>query len=129
MTRPRIVIADDNALFLQSLSSILTPEFEIVSTAGDGRSALDLIRSCKPDLAVLDLSMPGLTGIEVVTELAKLRQNTPIVICSVMTDSEIVEAARRAGASAYVFKTRVERELIPAMKLALEKRRLPQFQD
>jgi DNA-binding NarL/FixJ family response regulator len=108
---------------------MLTPEFEVVATAADGLSALDLIRCYKPDLAVLDLSMPGISGIEVIAELARAYQNTPVVICSIMTDSEVVEAARQAGASAYVFKTHVERELIPAMKLALDKNRLnPPFQ-
>ena len=100
MKRLRIVLADDNGAFLQKLTSLLGAEFEVVETAVDGKSALEAIRRCKPDLAVLDLAMPMLNGIEVTKELAKSLQNPPIVICSVESDPEIIEAARSAGASA-----------------------------
>jgi two-component system nitrate/nitrite response regulator NarL len=120
MARLRVLLADDNSAFLQKITSLLAIEFDVVATATDGNSALDLIRRYVPDLAVLDLGMPGLNGIEVMQELAKSSQDPPIVICSVETDSEIVEAARQAGALGYVFKLRVEKDLILAVKLALQ---------
>jgi two-component system nitrate/nitrite response regulator NarL len=120
MARLRVLLADDNSAFLKTITSLLAIEFDVVATATDGNSALDLIRRYVPDLAVLDLGMPGLNGIEVMQELAKSSQDPPIVICSVETDSEIVEAARQAGALGYVFKLRVEKDLILAVKLALQ---------
>ena len=101
---------------------MLAADFDVVATAADGRSALDLIRRYVPDLAVLDLGMPGLNGIEVMQELAKSPQDPPVVICSLETDPEVVEAARQAGAVAYVFKTRVQKDLILAVKSVLQGR-------
>lgn len=120
LARSRIFVADDNPAFLREVTSLLAADFDVVATAADGRSALDLIRRYVPDLAVLDLGMPGLNGIEVMQELAKSPQDPPVVICSVETDPDIVEAARQAGALGYVFKIRVHEDLILAMKSALQ---------
>ena len=120
MARLRIIVADDNPAFLRELISLLTAEFEVVATAADGKSALDLIRRYKPDLVVLDLAMPILNGIELTRELAK--HSPSVVICSVETDPEIVEAARQVGALGYVFKVRVKRDLILAVKSAVQGR-------
>jgi DNA-binding NarL/FixJ family response regulator len=120
LARPRIFVADDNPAFLRELASSLAAEFDVVATATDGRSALDLIRRYKPDLVVLDLTMPVLNGIEVTRELAMSSSSPPVVICSVETDPEVVEAARKAGAAAYVFKIRVQKELVLALKSALQ---------
>jgi DNA-binding NarL/FixJ family response regulator len=120
LSKLRIIVADDNPAFLRELTSLLAAEFEVVATATDGNSALDLIRRYKPDLVVLDLCMPALNGIEVSRELAKSSSSPPVVICSVETDPEIVEAARQAGALAYVFKLRVQKDLILAVKSALQ---------
>jgi DNA-binding NarL/FixJ family response regulator len=118
VTKLRIVVADDNAAFSQKLTSLLEVDFDIVATATDGKSAVELIRRLEPDLVVLDLSLQVLNGIEVTRQLANHRP--PIVICSVETDPEIVEAALRAGALAYVFKVRVEKDLIQAVKSAIQ---------
>ena len=118
LARVRIIVADDNPPFLQDLVSLLADEFDVVATATDGKSALDLIRRYQPDLVVLDLGMPVLNGIEVTRELAK--HSPGVVICSVEIDPEVVEAARQAGALGYVFKLRVEKDLILAVKLALQ---------
>jgi DNA-binding NarL/FixJ family response regulator len=120
LARLRIIVADDNPAFLRELISLLTAEFEVVATAADGKSALDLIRRYKPDLVVLDLAMPILNGIELTRELAK--HSPSVVICSVETDPEIVEAARQVGALGYVFKVRVKRDLILAVKSAVQGR-------
>ena len=120
MARLRIIVADDNPAFLRELISLLTAEFEVVATAADGKSALELIRRYKPDLVVLDLGMPILNGIELTRGLAK--HSPPVVICSVETDPEIVEAARQVGALGYVFKVRVKKDLILAVKSAVQGR-------
>jgi len=119
MTKLRLIVADDSPHFLPKFISVLKAEFDVVATAADGRTALDLVRRHKPDVVVLDLFMPGLNGIEVTKELAKHSPSLPVVICSTETDPEIVEAAREAGAVEYVFKARVEKDLVPAVKSAV----------
>ncbi len=116
----RIVVADDNAAFLARLVSVLATEFDVVATAADGRSALECIRLCQPNVVLLDLEMPGLNGIEVTRELAKSPSSPAVVICSVETDLELIEAARQAGALGYVFKPRVAEDLIVAVKSAAD---------
>jgi len=120
MKRHRIVVADDIPGFLQKLASLLAAEFDVVATASDGKSALELIRHHKPDAVVLDLHMPLLNGIEITKQLADHSPIPSVVICSVETDPEIIGATRQAGALGYVFKSRVEKDLIPAVKLAVQ---------
>ena len=115
-----IVVADDNKAFLAKILSVVASEFEVVATAGDGRSALECIRLWRPNVAVLDLEMPGLNGLEVTRELTKDPSSPAVVICSVEDDPEIVEAARQAGALGYVFKVRVAEDLIVAVKCAAD---------
>jgi DNA-binding NarL/FixJ family response regulator len=118
--KPRSVVADDNAAFLQKLVSLLAVEFDVVATAADGKSALDLIHRYNPDVVVLDLHMPALNAIEIAQEVAKCGQDSPIVICSVESDPQAVKAARQAGALSYVFKVRVQKDLILAVKSAVQ---------
>jgi len=118
LKKPRIVVADDNPPFLQNVVSLLAAEFDVVATASDGRSALELVRRHEPDIVIIDLHMPGLNGIEVIKHLAEHPPSPPVVVCSVETDPEIIDAARQAGALAYVFKSRVEKDLVLAVKSA-----------
>lgn len=113
-------MADDSPPFLQKLVSLLDVEFDIVATAADGKTTLDLVHHHEPDLVVLDLQMPGLNGIEITRELAKNPSSPPVVICSTESDPEIVEAAREAGAAEYVFKARIETDLRVAVKSAVQ---------
>jgi DNA-binding NarL/FixJ family response regulator len=113
-------VADDNPAFLRKLTSLLLPSFEIVATATDGRTALDLIRYHKPEVAVLDLAMPVLSGLDVLRELAKDVQSPTVVICSGEIDPAAWKALRQAGALAYVFKGHIEKDLIPALESAIQ---------
>ncbi len=112
----RIVVADDSPSFLEKLVSILEIEFDVIKTAIDGKSSLEIIISCKPDVVVLDLEMAGLNGLEITRELMKYSPRPAIVICSVESDLEIVEAAQKAGALGYVFKARAARDLNVAVR-------------
>jgi CheY-like chemotaxis protein len=120
LAKLRLIVADDSPPFLQKLVSLLSVEFNVVATAADGKTALDLIRRYEPDLAVLDLNMPALNGIEITRALDKNPPSPPVVICSAETDPEIVEAAREAGAVEYVFKVQIEKDLILAAKSAVQ---------
>jgi DNA-binding NarL/FixJ family response regulator len=116
--RQAIVVADDNAEVLRQLVSLLGAEFDVVATAKNGQLALECVRHYQPDIVVLDLDMPILNGIRVTRELRKLGPTPAVVICSVESDPEIVEAAQQAGALGYVFKMRMTRDLILAVKSA-----------
>ena len=125
MQKHRLLVADDHPAFLTKLVLLLTANFDVVATATDGNAVLDLIRRYAPDLVILDLDMPGLNGIEVTRELAKSSKDPPVLICSVTTDADVVDAARQAGALAYVFKTRIEQDLILAVKSVLQRKPFP----
>jgi two-component system response regulator DegU len=116
--RLRIVVADDNAAFLREFTRLLGTEFDVVATAADGKSALECIRRCQPDVVVLDLEMPGLNGIQITRELCDHPPSPAVVICSVENDLEIIEAARGAGALGYVVKARIGEDLVIAVKSA-----------
>src|SRR5690348_12919518 len=98
----RLVVVSDRPQSLRNLVSVLEVEFEIVATAADGPSAVELIRHSKPDVIVLDLSTPLGAGIEIVRQLAG-QPGLAAVICSTETAPGNVDAALAAGARGYVF--------------------------
>jgi len=114
----KVVVADNNPAVLRRLVSLLATEFEVVSTAENGKLALERSRRYQPDIIVLDLEMPILNGIEVTRELRKLGPTPAVVICSVESDQEMIEAAQQAGALGYVFKMHMDRDLVKAVKAA-----------
>jgi two-component system response regulator DesR len=116
--KPRIIVADDNAKVLLTLVAALSTDFDVVATATDGRSALTSIQHLQPCVAVLDLNMPELSGIEVAREIIRLRLTCVVVICSVECDPEVIAAAQLAGVLGYVMKRRLTKDLVLAVKRA-----------
>ena len=114
----RIAVADDNLDMLSAIVAVLSQEFDVIATASDGRSALDHIQRLAPAVAVLDLNMPGLNGIQITREIIQQHLETKVVICSVENDPDLIEAARKAGALGYVLKPRINRDLVTAVKCA-----------
>ena len=96
----QIIVADDNNSMLGALVSALSSEFDVIATASDGRSALDSIQRLRPGVAVLDLNMPGLNGIEITREIARLHLASRVVICSIEKDPELIAAAKPDSTSA-----------------------------
>jgi DNA-binding NarL/FixJ family response regulator len=90
MTGRRVVLADDLSPVLSTVSKLLGGSFEIVGTASDGHGVLDATLRLDPDLLVLDISMPGMSGIEVARELKRRGNNTKIVFLTVHEDSDIL---------------------------------------
>jgi len=113
-----VVAVDDSRPVLRQLIYLLQTEFHVIGSAENGRMALNVIQNTQPDIVVLDLEMPVLSGIEVTRELRKVGASPAVVICSVETDPEIVEAALQAGALGYVSKIRMNQDLVKAVKLA-----------
>jgi DNA-binding NarL/FixJ family response regulator len=119
MSHTRVLLADDLAPVLGAVVALLPDSFDVVRTVSDGKAALDAILELKPDLVVLDISMPGMSGIEVAREL-KIRANkTKIVFLTVDEDSGIIAACLAAGGLGYVVKELIDSDLILAMNEAL----------
>lgn len=116
--RLRIVVADDNTRILSTLVAALSPEFDVIATATDGQSALNQIQRLKPEVAVLDLNMPELNGIEIIREITRQRLPCRSIICSVENDEEMITAAMESGALAYVLKPRLNKDLLNAVRCA-----------
>jgi DNA-binding NarL/FixJ family response regulator len=116
----KVVIAEDNPALLSLMVGLMETEFAVVATAENGLLALKRIRKYRPDIVVLDLRMPLVNGIEVARHLTKSTSKPCIVICSADTEPEIIQLSRQAGALAYVFKIRMGRDLIAAVKAALQ---------
>lgn len=121
MTAPtRILLADDHALVRRGLRLILDgePDLQVVAEAGDGAAALEQLRTTPVDLAILDIAMPRMTGLQAAQELRR-RDSTVIVLMLSMYDNEqyFLEAIK-AGASGYVLKSVADRDLVDACRRA-----------
>jgi DNA-binding NarL/FixJ family response regulator len=114
-------LADDHAVVRRGLRMVLDsePDLHVVAEAGDGREALRLGEEEPVDLAVLDVSMPRLTGLQVARELASRRPDLPTLILSMHDNEEYLFEALRAGASGYVLKSAADHDLIEACRAAL----------
>jgi DNA-binding NarL/FixJ family response regulator len=122
MARKRVLVVDDLTPVLDAVAALLRDAFDIVGMVSDGRTALEAILKLEPDLVVLDLSMPGMTGIEVARELKSRANKTKIVFLTVHEDSDIIATCLSAGALGYVSKGLMDSDLIPAMNEALADR-------
>lgn len=122
MGRPGILLADDHTLVVEAFKRLLEPEFEIVGTVADGRALLATAPECKPDVIVLDIGMPELSGIEAGGELKKLLPRTKLIVLTVNEDPEIAREALRHWASGYLLKKSAGSELVTAIREALRGR-------
>jgi DNA-binding NarL/FixJ family response regulator len=119
MIRTRVIIADDLPPLLFTVASLLEDTFDVVAMEVDGRAALSAAIKLKPELLVLDISMPVLSGIEVAQELKRLGNPAKIVFLTVHEDADILRTCHDAGGLGYVIKLRLDSDLIPAMEEAL----------
>jgi DNA-binding NarL/FixJ family response regulator len=120
---PRVLLVDDNLDMLESAAAVLSSGFEIVGRANDGRAALEAAGKLHPDVIVLDISMPGMGGLEVASRLRAAGSQAAVVFLTVHDDEEFVRAASDAGGLGYVLKPRLVSELPHAAFEASEGRR------
>jgi DNA-binding NarL/FixJ family response regulator len=118
----RIVLADDHAVMRRGLRLVLEQQqdFEVLGEANDGREAMNLVESCKPDVAVLDITMPNLNGIEAARQIIAKQPNVAIVILSMHSDEGYVLRALKAGARGYLLKESPEADFIQAVRSVSE---------
>src|SRR5580692_12474502 len=102
MTQSRVLIADDLPPVLATVAALLAGSFDVVAMESNGRAALNSALRVKPDLLVLDISMPLLSGIEVAQELKKLGNRAKIVFLTVHEDTDILKACQATGGLGYV---------------------------
>jgi two-component system, response regulator PdtaR len=115
----RIVIAEDEAIIRLDLRETLEEEgYEVVADTGRGDTAIELVRQHKPDVAIFDIKMPGMDGLDAarVVSAAKI---CPVVMLTAFSQREVIEQARDAGALAYLVKPFQKTDLVPAIELAI----------
>jgi CheY-like chemotaxis protein len=117
----RILIVDDHETIRRAIRSLLTRDsLEICGEAENGKQALEKVRELKPDLVILDVSMPVMNGLEAAREIRRFAPHTKIVILSVHDSPQIIEIAEKAGADAYVLKSAADKNLNVTVKRLLQ---------
>jgi DNA-binding NarL/FixJ family response regulator len=112
----RVLLVDDNEAILARVAAVLARECEVVGSVKEGQAALAAAETLRPDVIVLDISMPGISGLEVVTRLFKAGSTAAVVFLTVHDEEEVVLAAQAAGVRGYVVKSRLVSDLLPAVR-------------
>jgi len=123
--RRRIVIAEDYTILREGLRALLSsdPELEVVGEAEDGGVAVQCTAKLKPDLVLMDLSMPKMSGIEAIREIKKKSPGTKILVLTIHNTEEYILATLKAGADGYALKDSTQGELLMAVKRVLQGKR------
>ena len=116
MSRTRVLLADDHEEFLEVEAKLLEPEFDVTTTARDGKAAFEETTRLRPDILVLDITMPIYSGMETARLLRAAGSLAKVVFLTVHGDPDFVRAGFEAGASGYVVKSRLAADLIPALR-------------
>jgi DNA-binding NarL/FixJ family response regulator len=122
MRRPRIVFADDHALMVGALEKLAGDGYEVVGRFSDGRSLVSEVATLKPDVILLDVSMPLLNGLDAARQIKRQLPDVRLIFVTMNEDPELAAEAFRAGASAYLLKTSAPAELQTALEEVLRGR-------
>jgi DNA-binding NarL/FixJ family response regulator len=120
MKRPRLLLADDHTLLLEGIRLMLEPEFELVGSVEDGQALLAAAETLKPDVILLDISMPVLNGIDAARRLRKIVPSSKLIFLTMHGDADYVSEAFRVGASGYLLKRAAASELVTAIREVLK---------
>jgi len=116
----RVLLADDHVIVRDGLKSVLLREgFEIAAEVSNGREAVELTRTMRPDLAVLDIAMPILNGIDAAREINSVSPMTKTILLTMYKETQFILEALRAGVKGYVLKTQAAGDLVNAIRAAL----------
>lgn len=118
MSKTRVLIADDHALVREGISAFLrlSDEIEVVAEASDGLEAVEQFKKAKPDIVLMDISMPKLGGLEATIEIKKIDPSTKILVLTQYEDKEYVSRFLKAGVSGYLLKKAVGSDLVSAIR-------------
>ena len=114
--RPRVLLADDHVLMMEGLQSLLAGHVELAGSVADGRRLVEAAVRLRPDIVILDISMPGLNGIEAARRLRKILPDTKLIFLTMYSDALYVSEALSLGVSAYVLKRSAASELLAAIE-------------
>jgi DNA-binding NarL/FixJ family response regulator len=120
MTKPiRIILVDDHAILRQGTAELLRrePDLEVIGQAGDGQEAFDLVQELRPDIAVMDVRMPGMSGVEATRRIHELFPNVQVLVLTAHDDDQYVFSLLEAGACGYLLKSAPVAELVKAIRL------------
>ena len=120
MNKPRLLLADDHVMVADALKSMLTPHYDVVGIASDGRTLLHAAETLKPDLIVVDIGMPHLNGLDATMQIKRLLPRVKVIVLTMNEDSDLVPEAFRAGASGYLLKHSAAQELLLAIREVLK---------
>lgn len=123
MHSARILIADDHPLVVESIRQLLEPTFSVVGTVGTGEELLAAAQALRPEVVLLDVNMPGMSGFAAARQLHLKLPSVKIVFLTMLTDAIAVSEGFRSGASGYVLKQSVSDELYSAVQSVLSNRR------
>jgi len=118
--RPRVLLADDHLLVAEALRSLLSPDFDLVGVAEDGRQLIEAAARLRPDVIVADVTMPHLNGIDALVRLREQGDRTPVVFLTMHKDATFARRALEAGAAGFALKHSASVELITAIRAALD---------
>ena len=122
MARIRVLLADDHALLLGAFERLLSGEFDVVGQASDGREAVAAADRLKPDVVVMDMSMPLLNGLDAARQIKRKLPDVKIVFVTMNEDSDLAAEAFRSGASGYLLKRSAASELSTAIREVVQGR-------
>jgi DNA-binding NarL/FixJ family response regulator len=122
MKRPRVLLADDHRLIREAFARLLQSDCDVVGVVGDGHALLSAARQLQPDLAVLDIAMPLLNGLEAARQLKRILPGVKIIILTISEDPDLAAEAIRAGATSYLLKNSAASELLQAIEEAMHGR-------
>jgi DNA-binding NarL/FixJ family response regulator len=114
-----VLVADDHAIVMEGLVTLLKEDFDVVGAVGDGHVLLAEAKRLRPDVIVTDISMPGLSGLEVLPRLKAAGLDSKIIVLTMHNDAEVATRAMRAGASGFLLKQSAGEELMTAIRQAL----------
>ena len=120
MTRPRLLLVDDHQLLVEGLRKILEPEYEIVGTLGSGHELVATAESLRPDVILLDISMPLLNGFDAARQLKQRGVAAKLIFITMHEDPDYVREALRVGANGYLLKRAAADELLHALQRVLQ---------
>jgi DNA-binding NarL/FixJ family response regulator len=122
MSRIRVLLADDHALLLGAFERLLSADFDVVGQVADGRAAVAAAERLKPDVVVMDMSMPLLNGLDAARQIKKLVPDSKVVFVTMNEDSDLAAEAFRSGASGYLLKRSAASELSTAIREVVQGR-------
>ena len=122
MSPPRVLIADDHEAVAQYLCDLLTGHCDVVASVRDGRLVVELAATLRPDVVLLDLSMPHVSGLDLLRQLTRLEPAVKVIVVSMYSDEDVAQESLKSGAAGFVLKSAIGQELLPALDAVVKGR-------